>query len=51
MDLNEIKIEKLTKMANHILTGSLEPTILENNIHPMFKSFLVIIFTLWNVVV
>jgi hypothetical protein len=31
------KIDKWSKMANHTLTGSLEPTIQENNINPMFK--------------
>jgi hypothetical protein len=36
MDLNEIKIDKSTKMANHILAGNFEPTD-QNKIHPIFK--------------
>ena len=37
MDLNEIKIDKSTKMSNHILVGNFEPTGQENKIHPIFK--------------
>ena len=37
MDLNEIKIDKSTKMSNHILAGNFEPTGQENKIHPIFK--------------
>ena len=37
MDLNEIKIDKSTKMSNHILAGNFEPIGQENKIHPIFK--------------
>jgi hypothetical protein len=37
MNLNEIKIDKSTKMSNHILAGNFEPTRQENKIHPIFK--------------
>ena len=36
MDLNEIKIDKSTRMANHIPAGSFEPTG-QNKIHPIHK--------------
>ena len=36
MDLNEIKIDKSTRMANHIPAGSFEPTG-QNKIHPILK--------------
>jgi hypothetical protein len=37
MDLNEIEIDKSTKMSNHILAGNFESTGQENKIHPIFK--------------
>ena len=36
MDLNEVKIDKSTRMANHIPAVSFEPTD-KNKIHPIFK--------------
>jgi hypothetical protein len=36
MDLNEIKIDKFTRMANQFPAGSFEPTG-QNKIHPMLK--------------
>src|SRR5918995_1286762 len=37
MDLNEIKIDKSTKISNHIHAGNFEPIGQENKIHPIFK--------------
>ncbi|MDQ3869585.1 MAG: hypothetical protein M3250_08510 [Thermoproteota archaeon] len=37
MDLNEIKIDKSTKIANHIPAGNFDPTGQKNKIHPILK--------------